>query len=352
MATTPHLGMTLVEQAQAQKEVTVNMALMRIDALLNSSAIAQNLTAPPAEPQEGDVYIVAPSATGEWAGKDKHIAYFDQIWRFIIPNEGMMLWVQDDEAFYVYSAGNWGLTGGGGGGGEINTGSNASGDAGGVFKAKSAATLVFNNIVAGSNISISGGGSTGGDIVVSATGGGGGVSELYALDDVSLVTPQNGQALVYDGSAWSNGTLGVSAGGTGRTSITADCLLRGNGTGALQESGVLLDGNNAIAGFKALVGKKTGAAYTLQAGDSGTVIECSHGSTITLTLPNSLAAGFSVTVVQTGTGAVNFSTASGATLHNRSGHDSTAGQYAVCSLYVSANNGGAAAVYVMAGDSA
>lgn len=85
MVTTPHLGLTLVEQSQAQKEVTVNMALMRIDAVLNNAAISRAVSAPPTEPQEGDVYIVGAAAADSWAGKDGQIAYFEQIWRFIVP---------------------------------------------------------------------------------------------------------------------------------------------------------------------------------------------------------------------------------------------------------------------------
>jgi hypothetical protein len=165
MVTTPHLGLTLVEQSQAQKEVTVNMALMRIDAVLNSAAISRALATPPLEPQEGDVYIVAAAATDSWAGKDGHVAYFEQIWRFIAPNDGMMLWVQDESAHVVYTSGVWATTGGGGGG-ESNTGQNANGSAGGVFKQKTAASLIFNNIVAGSNVTVSGGGESGGDIVI------------------------------------------------------------------------------------------------------------------------------------------------------------------------------------------
>lgn len=105
MATTPHLGLTLVEQAQAQKEVTVNMALMRVDALLNTGAVDKDLSAPPASPAEGDVYIVASGATGDWAGHDGEVVYFEQAWRFIIPNEGLMLWVQDEGQFICMTVG-------------------------------------------------------------------------------------------------------------------------------------------------------------------------------------------------------------------------------------------------------
>lgn len=107
MATTPHVGLTLVEQAQAQKEVTVNMALMRLDALLNTGVIDKDLSAPPAGPAEGDVYIVASGATGDWAGHDGEVAYFEQVWRFITPNEGLVLWVRDEGQFYLYGVGGW-----------------------------------------------------------------------------------------------------------------------------------------------------------------------------------------------------------------------------------------------------
>jgi hypothetical protein len=124
MANTPHLNITLLEQSQAQKEVTVNEAFYRIDALLNSGVIDKDLATPPGSPTQGDVYIVAASPTGDWAGKAKQVAYFDQIWRFIAPNEGLMLWVRDEDKRYLYDGAAWviieaGSGGGGGGSGDM-----------------------------------------------------------------------------------------------------------------------------------------------------------------------------------------------------------------------------------------
>lgn len=107
MATTNHLGVTLVEQAQAQKEVTVNEALARIDAMLNTGAIDKDLTTPPGSPSEGDVYLVAASATGDWSGHDGDIAYFDQNWRFITPRAGVNLWLNDEGRRYTYDGSAW-----------------------------------------------------------------------------------------------------------------------------------------------------------------------------------------------------------------------------------------------------
>jgi hypothetical protein len=107
MATTSHLGLTLVEQAQAQKEVTVNQAFTRLDALLNTGAIDKDLATPPGSPATGDVYIVAGSPTGAWSGHATHIAYFDQIWRFVTPREGMLLWVNDENLLYIFDGTVW-----------------------------------------------------------------------------------------------------------------------------------------------------------------------------------------------------------------------------------------------------
>lgn len=107
MANTPHLGITLVEQAQSQKEITVNQAFARIDAILNSGAKSRVTATPPASPVSGDLYIIAPSPTGDWAGQAGKLAYFDGIWRFIVPIEGMTLWVNDENLIYSYDGTAW-----------------------------------------------------------------------------------------------------------------------------------------------------------------------------------------------------------------------------------------------------
>lgn len=107
MATTTHLGITLLETAQAQKEITINEAFARIDAILNTGIIDKDLAAPPVTPLAGDSYIIAANATGAWAGKATQIAYFDQIWRFIVPNRGLLLWVNDENVHYIYNGSVW-----------------------------------------------------------------------------------------------------------------------------------------------------------------------------------------------------------------------------------------------------
>lgn len=115
MATTSHLEMTLLEQSQAQKEITINEALARIDAVLNCGVIDRDLATPPGSPATGDVYIVAASPTGAWSGKAGQVAYFDQVWRFIAPREGLILWVNDENVRVVHDGTAWQLVDSGGG---------------------------------------------------------------------------------------------------------------------------------------------------------------------------------------------------------------------------------------------
>jgi hypothetical protein len=107
MATTAHLGITLIEQAQAQKEVTANEAFARLDALLNRGATQSGVNTPPVSPAAGDVYIIGATPTGAWAGKAGQIAYFDQSWRFIVPQAGSNIWVNGTGMQQVFDGTNW-----------------------------------------------------------------------------------------------------------------------------------------------------------------------------------------------------------------------------------------------------
>ena len=110
MTTTTHLGITLVEQSQAQKEVTVNQAFTLIDAVLNTGAKSRTTATPPGSPATGDVYIVGASPTGAWSGQANAIAYYNGGWNFIAPLEGAAFWVHDESATYTYNGSAWIMT--------------------------------------------------------------------------------------------------------------------------------------------------------------------------------------------------------------------------------------------------
>lgn len=85
--TTDLLGLPCIMPAQAQKHVTHNEALRRLDALVHLAVASGDLAAPPPEPAPGERHIVAAGATGLWAGHDGEIAaWLDGAWSFSRPN--------------------------------------------------------------------------------------------------------------------------------------------------------------------------------------------------------------------------------------------------------------------------
>lgn len=108
MEYTPSLELPYIQASQAQKHVTHNEALRRLDAVIQLAVKDRDLAAPPATPVDGDRYIVAANASGAWAGKDGQIAAFqDNVWAFYAPEEGWLAWAQDEDVLLAYSGVIW-----------------------------------------------------------------------------------------------------------------------------------------------------------------------------------------------------------------------------------------------------
>lgn len=66
----PRLGLPYLAAAQAQKHVTMNEALGLLDGFVAAAAESRAVTAEPASPADGALYILPASATGaDWAGQ-------------------------------------------------------------------------------------------------------------------------------------------------------------------------------------------------------------------------------------------------------------------------------------------
>ena len=74
MAKTAQLDLPLVMPAQAQKHVTVNEALARLDAAAQLRVASSTLQDPPASADEGRSYLVPADASGAWQGMVGRIA--------------------------------------------------------------------------------------------------------------------------------------------------------------------------------------------------------------------------------------------------------------------------------------
>jgi hypothetical protein len=73
-------------------------------------------------------------------------------------------------------------------------------------------------------------------------------------------------------------------------------------------------------------------AITLADTDNNKVVRCTSSSAVTITVPSTLAAGFSCMVIQAGTGRVTLQAGSGATLNSFGNLLATAGQHAPASI--------------------
>lgn len=110
MPQSTRLGLPYLAAAQAQKHVTVNETLLRLDALVQLSARSATIAVQPASPSDGDLYLLPAGKTGAaWgAMADGAIAYYrDGVWEDLTPNIGWRCYAEDEAALYARSASAW-----------------------------------------------------------------------------------------------------------------------------------------------------------------------------------------------------------------------------------------------------
>lgn len=108
MSDTPRLGLPLLAAGQAQKHVTHNDALMRLDALVHLVVASRTQTVPPASPGETAAYIVPTGGTGAFADRQDDLAIFeDGGWSFLAPRAGWQAWVTDEAEHHVWTGTQW-----------------------------------------------------------------------------------------------------------------------------------------------------------------------------------------------------------------------------------------------------
>lgn len=108
MSDTPRLGLPLLAAGQAQKHVTHNDALMRLDALVHLVVMSRTQSVPPASPGETSAYIVPAGGTGVFSGHQDDLAIFeDGAWSFLDPRPGWQAWVSDEAEHHVWTGTQW-----------------------------------------------------------------------------------------------------------------------------------------------------------------------------------------------------------------------------------------------------
>ena len=97
MEETTNLKLPLLVPNQSQKEITHNEALVILDNLVNNGVKDKDLTTPPENPSQNDLYIVGVGASGQ-------------------ARQGTKYWVNDENCIYVFNMTSWSKFSGGEGG--------------------------------------------------------------------------------------------------------------------------------------------------------------------------------------------------------------------------------------------
>jgi hypothetical protein len=151
------------------------------------------------------------------------------------------------------------------------------------------------------------------------TGATGSTGPTGAAATISLGT-------VSTGAAGSDATITNS--GTSGAAVFNFSIPRGN-TGATGATGSV----GPVGPEPSLtIADNAATSITLADSDNNRVVRCTSSSAVTITVPSTLAAGFSCMIIQAGTGRVTFVAGSGATLNSFGNLLATAGQHAPASL--------------------
>ncbi len=106
----PRLGLPYLAAGQSQKHVTVNEALTRLDALVQLAIESRSLSAAPANPVDGSLYILSAAGTGSaWNGQPAGslMRYEAGTWATVAVTEGILAWLRNEDQLLVYDGGQW-----------------------------------------------------------------------------------------------------------------------------------------------------------------------------------------------------------------------------------------------------
>lgn len=109
MDTSARLSLPYLMPAQAQKHVTHNAALERLDILVQLAIEEFDASAPPITPVAGGVWALGPAPSGAWDGHAGELAaWIDDAWHFVAPVDGWIAVEAATGGLRLYSGGTWG----------------------------------------------------------------------------------------------------------------------------------------------------------------------------------------------------------------------------------------------------
>ncbi len=108
--TTPRLDLPLLHGGQAQKHLTLNAGLMRLESLVQAQVLSRTVAAQPSSPADGDAYILPASPTGAaWSAiaAGSFVLFDSGVWDIIPFPAGAIVHVADDNRFLVRTGSGW-----------------------------------------------------------------------------------------------------------------------------------------------------------------------------------------------------------------------------------------------------
>ncbi|HEV7691501.1 MAG TPA: DUF2793 domain-containing protein [Hyphomonadaceae bacterium] len=112
MSNTSNLVLPYLAVGQAQKHVTVNETLRKLDAIIQLSVVSATTAAEPSTPTDGAVYIIPAGKSGtHWAAfANWSLGYYrDGAWIELSPREGWIAFVKDTDQLLFYTSSAWSL---------------------------------------------------------------------------------------------------------------------------------------------------------------------------------------------------------------------------------------------------
>ena len=106
--TTPTLALPYLMPSQAQKHVTHNEALERLDALVQLRVAQFGAETPPEDPILGEAYALGSAPSGVWDGQSNKLAIWQgDAWLFLAPLTGWRAWGLAEAELRIWEGSSW-----------------------------------------------------------------------------------------------------------------------------------------------------------------------------------------------------------------------------------------------------
>lgn len=108
MFKTSQFELPLLAEGQAQKHVTVNDALARLDAVSQLRIASRSLGVAPLDAVDGTCYFVPEGATGLWGEHASKLVFWSNGgWASLSPKQGWQAWIEDEAIAVRFNGADW-----------------------------------------------------------------------------------------------------------------------------------------------------------------------------------------------------------------------------------------------------